>query len=181
MRAWSSVSSSSRPTSRSGRTCWPAAGGAGASSRSGSPSTPTSRPAGARRGRAGPNLPEEYRRTLDPFVALDGGRGVTSRLRLGTGICLVAQHDPIVLAKTVASLDLVSGGRLTLGIGVGWNEDEMDDHGVDPPAGGPWSGRRCSPCSELWTEDEAVLRGRVRPLRAVWSWPKPVQRRIRPS
>ena len=99
----------------------------------------------------GPNLPEEYRRTLDPFVALTAAAAVTTRLRLGTGICLVAQHDPIVLAKTTASLDLLSGGRLTLGIGVGWNEEEMGDHGVDPA-------RR-----------RAVAREKVLAMRGLWT------------
>src|SRR5262245_931862 len=78
---------------------------------------PTSR---ATRWPGGPNMPEEYKRTLDPFVALTSAAAVTTRLRLGTGICLVAQHDPIVLAKSVASLDLLSDGRFLFGIGVGW-------------------------------------------------------------
>ena len=92
----------------------------------------------------GPNLPEEYRRTLDPFVALAAAAAVTDRLRLGTGISLVAQHHPITLAKTVASVDLVSDGRMLLGIGVGWNEEEMADHGVDPAR------RRGSSASTCW-------------------------------
>src|ERR1700687_1487836 len=75
-------------------------------------------------------LPAEYRRTLDPFVALTAAAGATDRLALGTGICLVAQHNPINLAKSVASVDLVSNGRMMFGIGVGWNADEMEDHGV---------------------------------------------------
>ncbi|AKH82959.1 F420-dependent oxidoreductase [Streptomyces sp. CNQ-509] len=84
----------------------------------------------------GEPLPREYGRTLDPFVALGQAAAVTERLALGTGITLVAQHDPIVLAKQVATLDFLSGGRLTLGVGFGWNEEEADDHGVD------WRGRR---------------------------------------
>ena len=79
----------------------------------------------------GPELPEEYRRTLDPYVALMAAAGVTERLRLGTGITLVAQHHPITLAKTIASLDLLSSGRVLVGVGVGWNVDEMEHHGVD--------------------------------------------------
>src|SRR5579884_3862479 len=75
-------------------------------------------------------LPDEYRRTLDPFVALATAAAVTSRIRLGTGVCLVAQRDPVVTAKEVATLDFVSGGRFSFGIGVGWNEDELEDHGV---------------------------------------------------
>ncbi|WBB58682.1 LLM class flavin-dependent oxidoreductase [Streptomyces sp. WMMC500] len=85
---------------------------------------------------AGEPLPREYGRTLDPFVALGQAAAVTERLALGTGITLVAQHDPIVLAKQVATLDFLSGGRFTLGVGFGWNVEEADDHGVD------WRGRR---------------------------------------
>lgn len=84
----------------------------------------------------GEPLPREYGRTLDPFVALGQAAAVTERLALGTGITLVAQHDPIVLAKQAATLDFLSGGRFTLGIGYGWNVEEADDHGVD------WRGRR---------------------------------------
>src|SRR5687768_8685270 len=73
-------------------------------------------------------LADEYSRTLDPFVALSAAAAVTERIRLGTGICLVAQHDPIVLAKEIATLDLVSGGRFDFGIGFGWNKEEMADH-----------------------------------------------------
>src|SRR5438034_9256766 len=70
---------------------------------------------------AGGDLPDEYARTLDPFVALTAAAAVTERLRIGTGVCLVAQHDPIVLAKEVATVDLLSGGRFIFGIGYGWN------------------------------------------------------------
>ena len=121
------------------------------------------------------NLPEEYRRTLDPFVALTAAAAVTSRLRLGTGICLVAQHDPIVLAKTTASLDLVSGGRLTLGIGVGWNEEEMADHGVDPARRRAVAREKVLAMRRLWTEDEASYHGEFVRFDPCWSWPKPVQ------
>ncbi|WP_441288274.1 LLM class flavin-dependent oxidoreductase [Sorangium sp. KYC3313] len=80
---------------------------------------------------AGGGLPDDSRRTLEPFVALSAAAAVTSRIRLGIGICLVAQRDPIVTAKEVATLDLVAGGRFDFGIGVGWNEDEATHHGVD--------------------------------------------------
>src|SRR5262245_24959902 len=102
----------------------------------------------------GPNLPEEYRRTLDPFVALTSAAAVTSRLRLATGISLVAQHDPIVLAKTIASLDLVSQGRFTLGIGVGWNQEEMADHGVDPTRRRAVAREKVLAMKALWIEEE---------------------------
>jgi probable F420-dependent oxidoreductase len=101
----------------------------------------------------GPVLPEEYRRTLDPYVALTAAAAVTERLKLGTGISLVAQHDPIVLAKTVASVDLVSDGRVMLGIGVGWNEDEMEDHGVDPKRRRAVTREKVLAMRALWTEE----------------------------
>ena len=75
-------------------------------------------------------LPEEYRRTLDPFVALAAAAAVTERILLGTGICLVAQREPIVTAKAVATLDALAAGRFVLGIGFGWNEDEITHHRV---------------------------------------------------
>lgn len=103
---------------------------------------------------AGGDLPAEYTRTLDPFVALAQAAAVTETLALGTGITLVAQHDPIVLAKQIATLDHVSGGRFTLGVGFGWNVEEAADHGVE------WSTRR-----------ELVL-DRMRLMRALWA-PEP--------
>lgn len=94
----------------------------------------------------GGELPEMYYRTLDPFVALTAIGVVTERLLLGTGIALIPQRDPIITAKEVASLDLISGGRVIFGIGVGWNREEMRNHGTDPRpvAGSPTSG--CGPC-----------------------------------
>ncbi|TXS57730.1 LLM class F420-dependent oxidoreductase [Streptomyces sp. t39] len=103
---------------------------------------------------AGGELPAEYTRTLDPFVALAQAAAVTTTLALGTGITLVAQHDPIVLAKQIATLDHVSGGRFTLGVGFGWNVEEAADHGVE------WSTRR-----------DLVL-DRMRLMRALWA-PQP--------
>src|SRR3954467_6668488 len=79
----------------------------------------------------GGELPGEYSRTLDPFLALTAAAAVTERLRLGTGVCLVVERDPIHLAKEVATLDLLSGGRVLFGVGVGWNVEEMADHGTD--------------------------------------------------
>ena len=122
----------------------------------------------------GPVLPEEYRRTLDPYVALTAAAAVTERLKLGTGISLVAQHDPIVLAKTVASVDLVSDGRVLLGIGVGWNEDEMEDHGVDPKRRRAVTREKVLAMQALWTEEEASFDGEFVSFPPAWSWPKPV-------
>lgn len=122
----------------------------------------------------GPDLPDEYRRTLDPFVALTAAAGVTERLRLGTGISLVAQHHPINLAKTVASVDLLSSGRTMLGIGVGWNEEEMADHGVDPARRRGVVREHVLAMKQLWTEDEASFDGEFVSFEPTWSWPKPV-------
>ncbi|MBL8774665.1 MAG: LLM class F420-dependent oxidoreductase [Acidimicrobiales bacterium] len=125
---------------------------------------------------AGEPLAEEYKRSLDPFVAMAAVVGATERLRVGTGIALVAQRDPIVMAKEVASLDLVSGGRLDLGIGFGWNVEEMADHGV------PFKERRAVvrekvlAMKALWTQDEAGFSGEHVRFEPSWSWPKPVQK-----
>jgi probable F420-dependent oxidoreductase len=124
----------------------------------------------------GEPIPDEYRRTFDPFVALTAAAAATQHLRVGTGICLAAQHHPINLAKATASIDHVSNGRFVFGVGFGWNEDEMEDHGVDPR-------RRRARCREhvlavrsLWADDEASFHGEHVDLPPTWSWPKPVQR-----
>jgi len=124
---------------------------------------------------AGGELPQEYSHTLDPFVALAVAAAATDRLLIGTGVCLVAQHDPIVLAKEVATLDLVSGGRFMFGIGVGWNEDEMEDHGVDPARRRAVVREKVLAMKALWTQDEASFDGDLVRFPPSWSWPKPVQ------
>jgi probable F420-dependent oxidoreductase len=124
----------------------------------------------------GGTLPEEYKRTLDPFVALATAAAVTSRIQLGTGVCLVAQRDPIVTAKEVASLDLVSGGRFVFGIGVGWNEDEVEDHGVEFRTRRTVLRERMLAMRRLWADDEASFQGDHVHLAPSWAWPKPVQR-----
>jgi probable F420-dependent oxidoreductase len=123
----------------------------------------------------GGELPEEYRRCHDPFVALTAAAMVTERLRVGTGIALVAQRDPIVTAKAVASLDVVSGGRLSLGIGFGWNQDEMEDHGVDYRRRRDRGREHVLAMQRLWTEKEASFDGEFVSFAPSWSWPKPVQ------
>ncbi len=125
---------------------------------------------------AGGELPEEYRRTLDPVVALAAAAAATEHLRLGTGISLVAQHHPINLAKAVASLDHVSGGRVLFGIGVGWNHDEMEDHGVDPARRRDHAREHVLAMQQLWTADEAAFDGEFVSFGPSWSWPKPRQR-----
>jgi probable F420-dependent oxidoreductase len=123
----------------------------------------------------GGELPEEYRRTLDPFVALATAAAAAPRLVLGTGIVLVAQHHPINLAKSVATLDLVSGGRVVFGVGVGWNEDEMEDHGVDPRRRRDHAREHVLALKRLWVDDEASYDGDFVRFGPTWSWPKPVQ------
>jgi probable F420-dependent oxidoreductase len=123
-----------------------------------------------------PELPEEYKRTLDPFVALAAAASATSRILLGTGILLVAQRDPIVTAKAVATLDLLSGGRFVLGVGVGWNEDEMESHGVAPRSRRARAREHVLAMERLWADDVASFSGEHVRLPPSWSWPKPVQR-----
>ncbi len=123
-----------------------------------------------------PELPDEYKRTLDPFVALGAAAAVTSRIRLGTGICLVAQRDPIVTAKAVATLDHLSGGRFVLGVGFGWNEDEMESHGVDPRTRRARAREHVLAMQRLWADDVASFTGEHARVPPSWSWPKPVQR-----
>ncbi|AXI80798.1 LLM class F420-dependent oxidoreductase [Peterkaempfera bronchialis] len=124
----------------------------------------------------GGELPRMYYRTLDPFVALAAAAAVTERLLLGTGIALVVQRDPITTAKEVASLDVVSGGRAVFGIGIGWNREEMRDHGTDPRTRGRLADERVRAIRELWTRDEAEFHGEFVDFDPVFSWPKPVQR-----
>ncbi|MFE7607998.1 TIGR03619 family F420-dependent LLM class oxidoreductase [Streptomyces celluloflavus] len=121
----------------------------------------------------GEPLPREYGRTLDPFVALAQAAAVTERLGLGTGITLVAQHDPVALAKQIATLDFLSGGRFTLGVGFGWNVEEAADHGVQ------WSTRReltrdrMALMRALWAAEPTAYKGEFGSVRASFAYPKP--------
>ncbi|MGW2700919.1 LLM class F420-dependent oxidoreductase [Streptomyces sp. NPDC001340] len=125
---------------------------------------------------AGGDLPREYGRTLDPFVALGQAAAVTERLGLGTGITLVAQHDPIGLAKQIATLDHLSSGRFTLGLGFGWNVEEAADHGVE------WRGRRelvrdrMGLMRALWSEEPVGYEGEFGGVRPSFAFPKPAQK-----
>jgi len=121
-------------------------------------------------------LAEEYRRTYDPFVALAAAAAVTERITLGTGVCLVAQREPIVTAKAIASLDQLSGGRFTFGIGFGWNEDELEHHGVTMPQRRAVAREHVLAMQALWRDDEAAFSGDHTEFSPSWSWPKPVQR-----
>jgi probable F420-dependent oxidoreductase len=123
----------------------------------------------------GETLDEEYRRTLDPFVALAAAAAVTERIRLGTGICVVAQHEPIVTAKTIATLDLLSDGRFDFGIGFGWNHDEMENHGIDVKHRRELAREHVLAMKSLWADEVASFDGDYVHLEPSWSYPKPVQ------
>ncbi|MEX2236699.1 MAG: LLM class F420-dependent oxidoreductase [Dehalococcoidia bacterium] len=124
----------------------------------------------------GAELPNEYSHTHDPFVALGAVAAVTTELKLGTGICLIVQRDPIVTAKVVASLDYISNGRVLFGIGGGWNLEEMEDHGTDPDKRWKLMRERVLAMKEIWTKDEAEYHGKFVDFHPIWSWPKPVQK-----
>jgi probable F420-dependent oxidoreductase len=124
----------------------------------------------------GPDLPREYSHSLDPFVALGAAAARTDTLKLGTGVCLVIEHDPIVLAKEVASVDFVSNGRFLFGIGAGWNLEEMQNHGTDPARRWGVLRERILAMKEIWTHDEATYHGRYVNFDRIWQWPKPIHR-----
>jgi probable F420-dependent oxidoreductase len=123
----------------------------------------------------GAELPRRYSHTYDPFVALAAIAAVTERITVGTAVSLVAQHDPITLAKTVASVDRISGGRFELGIGPGWNEEEMANHGVDPRRKITRMLEHVAAMRAIWAGDEAEFHGRYVDFDPIWSWPKPVR------
>ena len=124
----------------------------------------------------GQPLPEEYKHTLDPFVALMAAAAVTKRLRVGTGICLIIERDTITTAKAVASLDLLSNGRFELGIGGGWNAEEMEHHGTIFKSRFQRLREQVLAMKELWTKDVAEYHGDFVDFSPSWSWPKPVQK-----
>jgi probable F420-dependent oxidoreductase len=124
---------------------------------------------------AAPPLPEHYWRTHDPFVALGACAAVTSEIKLATGICLVAQRDPIHTAKEVASLDRISKGRFLFGIGYGWNKEEMAHHGTAYGERRALLRERIYAMQELWTHDEASFSGDHVTFSSSWAWPKPTQ------
>jgi probable F420-dependent oxidoreductase len=124
-------------------------------------------------------LKDEYKRTLDPLIAIGAAAAVTSTILLGTGVSLVAQHDPLVMAKQLATLDVLSGGRITLGVGFGWNQDEMADHGVQYLTRRAQAREHVLAMMQLWTHDEASFAGEYVNFPPSWSWPKPVQTKLR--
>ena len=123
-----------------------------------------------------PPLPDFYWRTYDAFVALGAAAAVTTRIRLATGITLVPQRDHVWLAKEVASIDSLSGGRFIFGVGYGWNKEEMGSHGVRYTERRALMREKILLMKELWTKEEASFEGDVIELEPSWAWPKPVQK-----
>jgi probable F420-dependent oxidoreductase len=123
----------------------------------------------------GGELPPEYARTFDPFVALTAMACATRRIRIGTGVCLVVERDPIVTAKAVASLDVLSGGRFDFGVGAGWNREEMANHGTDPRTRMALLAERVEAMRAIWMSEEASYAGEHVAFDPIWSWPKPTQ------
>lgn len=118
---------------------------------------------------------EEYARTYDPFVALAAAAAVTQKLKLGTAVSLIAQRDPIITAKEVASIDLLSDGRFLFGVGAGWNRQEMVNHGVDPRTRMALMAEQVQAMRVIWTHDQAEYHGDHVDFAPIWSWPKPAQ------
>lgn len=124
-------------------------------------------------------LPDDrYMRTLDPWVSLATAAAVTERIRLSTAVCLPVESDPITLAKTIATLDHLSGGRVTIGAGFGWNTDELSDHHVPAAKRRTVLREYVEAMRALWTQDEASYDGEFVQFGASWAWPKPVQAHV---
>ena len=123
--------------------------------------------------RDGGPLEDKYRRTHDPFVALAFAAAATKDLIVGTSVCLVIEHDPIVLAKQISSLDVLSGGRFVFGVGAGWNKPEMRNHGTDPATRHGNMRERVEAMRAIWTQDEAEYHGKHVDFDPIWQWPKP--------
>src|SRR5271163_3959481 len=124
----------------------------------------------------GADLPKRYYDVMDPFVTLAAAAAVTTTLRLGTGVCLIAQRDPIQTAKLVASIDQVSGGRFLFGIGNGWNQDEMENHGTVFASRHKLVRERIEAMKAIWTQTKAEYRGEFVNFDPMMTWPKPVQK-----
>jgi probable F420-dependent oxidoreductase len=124
----------------------------------------------------GGELPPEYSHCNDPFVALGMVAAVTERLKIGTGICLVVERDPIITAKEVATLDHLSDGRFLFGVGAGWNREEMRNHGTDFRRRFSVLRERVEAMKTIWTQDEAEYHGEHVNFDPIWAWPKPRQK-----
>jgi probable F420-dependent oxidoreductase len=120
-------------------------------------------------------LPPEYAQIHDPFIAATAAAMVTERIKIGTGVCVVVERDPIVTAKLVAGVDHMSDGRFLFGVGAGWNREEMRNHGTDPRTRIALMKERVEAMKAIWTQDEASYHGTFVNFDAIWCWPKPVQ------
>jgi probable F420-dependent oxidoreductase len=125
---------------------------------------------------AGAALPSKYWHCYDLFVALTAAAAATSSLRVGSGICLVVERDPIITANEVASVDHLSGGRFEFGVGAGWNREEMRNHGIDPRRRMKVLQERIEAMKAIWTQHEASYTGEFVHFERIWSYPKPAQR-----
>ncbi|MBT7759163.1 MAG: TIGR03619 family F420-dependent LLM class oxidoreductase, partial [Rhodospirillaceae bacterium] len=124
----------------------------------------------------GGDLPKQYYDCMDPLVALATAAAVTKKIRLCTGICLIIQRDPIQLAKEVATLDQLSGGRVVLGVGAGWNAEEMADHGTAFDSRFRLMAERVAAIKTIWTESKPEFSGEFVNFEPMMTWPKPVQK-----
>ncbi|HET7883096.1 MAG TPA: LLM class F420-dependent oxidoreductase [Acetobacteraceae bacterium] len=124
----------------------------------------------------GGDLPKQYYDVMDPFVTLTAAAAVTQTLKIGTGVCLVQQRDPIQTAKLVASLDQVSNGRFLFGVGSGWNAEEMEDHGTPFKSRHKIARERIEAMKVIWTENKAEYHGEFVKFDPMMAWPKPVQK-----
>jgi probable F420-dependent oxidoreductase len=124
----------------------------------------------------GGDLPKQYYDTLDLFVAMTAAAAATSTINVGSGICLVVEHDAINMAKAVASIDQLSGGRVLFGIGAGWNREEMANHGTDPTRRWKLMRERVEAMKAIWTESEPEYHGEFVDFDPIYQWPKPVQK-----
>ena len=125
--------------------------------------------------RYGDAISDDYKKFYDPFVTLSQAAAVTERLKLGTAVCLLTEHHPITLAKAVATLDHLSGGRVILGVGTGWNDAEMENYGIRFEQRWAVAEERIRAMREIWTHDEAEFHGKYVDFDPLWCWPKPVQ------
>jgi probable F420-dependent oxidoreductase len=123
----------------------------------------------------GGELPKMYVHTYDPFVACTAAAAATRRMKIGTGVCLVVERDPIITAKEVASVDRLSGGRFLFGVGAGWNREEMANHGTDPRVRMSIMGERIAAMRQIWTTEQTEYHGKFVDFDPIWSYPKPVQ------
>ena len=124
----------------------------------------------------GGDLPKKYYDCMDPFVTLTAAAMATETLKVGTGICLIQQRDPIQTAKLVASIDQVTGGRFLFGVGNGWNQDEMENHGTEFKTRHARARENIEAMKEIWTKSKAEYHGQYVNFDPMMTWPKPVQK-----